>query len=289
MSTLPSVDDLELVHAIDAEGSIGGAARRLHISQPSASARLASIERRCGTRLFNRDTTGARPTDAGAEMIRQAIHILGHLEGVVSAVRAADRRSSLRIGTFVSFGPSVFPSIEEIIGEPVLPYLSHGPQLVHMVDEGTLDAAVVGVAEQMTLPRTVRVHPIGADDLVIFRQSGTPGAASGRRPLAGRRMIVATYDQHGPEVIDRLRRLGAEAEPAASLPTAIAMARRVGCLAVVPRSALAHVLSDTEVCDALPFRQRIRISLVTPRDADPRLDGCATLLRTALHLRPARS
>ena len=69
-------------------GSVGGAARALGITQPSASARLAAMERRCGARLFFRDTTGSRPTPAGSELYRQAGHILAHLDRVYeSAVR----------------------------------------------------------------------------------------------------------------------------------------------------------------------------------------------------------
>ena len=49
-------------------------------SQPSASQRLAALERRAGVELFDRDTTGARPTAAGTEMVANAQHVLGHLE-----------------------------------------------------------------------------------------------------------------------------------------------------------------------------------------------------------------
>lgn len=288
MASEPSVDDLRLVLAIAEEASIGAAARRLHVSQPSASARLSTLERRLGLPLFTRDTTGARPTPAGQEVARQAEHLLGHLDGIYRAAHAASREKPLRIGTFASLAPSVFPSVEQLLRQPVLPTVSHGPELVHLVSEGSLDAAVVGIAEQMTLPRQVRVHPLGEDLLEVFRRRSTPGKGRGRTPYAGRRVLVATYDSTGPDVAARLARLGAEVELAATLPTAVAMARRVGCLAVVPRSALAHQTNEDEVLDPLPFRQRIRLSLVTPRAADPRLVAGRGELRRALHLTVAR-
>ena len=55
--------------AISRTGSVGTAARELRISQPSASQRLARLERTCATQLFLRDT-------------RRAEHILGHLDEV---------------------------------------------------------------------------------------------------------------------------------------------------------------------------------------------------------------
>ncbi|HEY5785932.1 MAG TPA: LysR family transcriptional regulator [Microlunatus sp.] len=60
--------DLRLVAAVARLGSLGAAARELLVSQPSASQRLAALERRCGLRLFDRDNSGARPTAAGSAM-----------------------------------------------------------------------------------------------------------------------------------------------------------------------------------------------------------------------------
>src|SRR6266498_4329060 len=98
MSSLPSVDVLRLVQAISRSGAVGTAARELRISQPSASQRLARMERMCGTKLFERDTRGARPTAAGAELSRRADHILGHLEEVYAATREAATGHRLVIG-----------------------------------------------------------------------------------------------------------------------------------------------------------------------------------------------
>lgn len=286
MSDTPSVDDLRLVRAIHDEGSIGAAARLLHIAQPSASTRLRSIERRCGATLFERDTTGARVTPAGAEMARQATHILGHLGGVYAATAAAATTRPLRIGTFTSLAPTAFPAVESMLEEPVVPTVSHGPELIALVAEGELDAAIVGVAGQVPLPRQVRVSPLGRDSLELFRRRAVSGRGAGRRPFADRRVLVATYDSSGPEVRARLARLGAAAEPAATLPTALSMARRRDVLAVVPRSALAHQLADDEVLERLPFQQRITLSLVSGRNPDPRLTAGLRELGRALHLRP---
>jgi len=89
MASLPSIEDLRLVQAVTRTGAVGTAARELRISQPSASQRLSRLERMCGTKLFERDTRGARPTAAGAELSRRADHILGHLEEVYAATRTA--------------------------------------------------------------------------------------------------------------------------------------------------------------------------------------------------------
>lgn len=61
-------DDLRLVLAIAEIGSLSGAAHSLHLSHPTLSRRLQRIERRLGTRLFDRVTAGLRPTAAGEEV-----------------------------------------------------------------------------------------------------------------------------------------------------------------------------------------------------------------------------
>src|SRR2546430_16065424 len=109
MASLPSVEDMRLVQAVVRTGAVGTAARELRISQPSASQRLARLERLCGTKLFERDTRGSRPTAAGAQLGRRADHILGHLEEVYDATRAAPVGRRLVIGTFASLAAILFP------------------------------------------------------------------------------------------------------------------------------------------------------------------------------------
>src|SRR3954465_14615665 len=109
MIDIVSSDDVRLVLAVARTGSVGAAARRLRVTQPSASQRLARLERRTGLGLFDRDTQGARPTPAGAELARQADHILGHLGGALEAARAAGHRAVRRVRTLASPGHLVLP------------------------------------------------------------------------------------------------------------------------------------------------------------------------------------
>jgi DNA-binding transcriptional LysR family regulator len=91
-------DDLRVVLAIAESGTLSGAAIALHISHPTLSRRLQRMERRLGTRLFERMPFGLRPTDAGEEVRELALrfrkditalerHIGGRDEGHVGTVR----------------------------------------------------------------------------------------------------------------------------------------------------------------------------------------------------------
>ena len=285
MTSLPEADDLRLVLAIAGTGSVGAAARQLQVSQPSASQRLARLERRAGVPLFDRDTQGARPTPAGAELARQAAHILGHLGGVFEAARAAADRRWPSVGTIASLAELVLPVVDLAL-DGVDQVVDHGEHLIAWLDEGTLDAAVVAIAEQTDLPRSLRAHRIGRDELVLVLPRGVRTSRSTARPLQGLSVVFASYDAGSARIRQSLSAAGAEPRRAATIPAALATARRRGCAAVVPRSATraapGRVAGDR--VRPLPWRYHLRLDLILPRRPLPGLQGCAASLRDELGL-----
>ncbi|MFK4085035.1 LysR family transcriptional regulator [Kribbella sp. NPDC020789] len=287
MTSLPAVEDLRLVQAIARTGAVGTAARELRISQPSASQRLARIERLCGTKLFERDTRGARPTAAGAELARRADHILSHLEEVYDATRAAAAGHRLVIGTFASLAPILFPVLDADLSDTdIEQQVDHGQFLVERVAEGTMDAAFIAIAEQMTLPRGTVARRIGRDDLVLFVPPGVPLPGTGKQPLKDRLVAFSTYDRGSEEIQSRLVALGAAARRGVTLGTTVAMARRRSHLAVVPRSALATELQPGEQLVPAPFRYRLTLSVVTSPTPPKPLIRHLPRLRKTLNLLP---
>jgi len=290
MDPSPSVEDLRLVAAVGRTGSVGAAARELRVSQPSASQRLGRLERRTGLVLFERDTQGARATAAGREMVHQAEHILGHLDRVYDVVRTASAERELHVGSFDSIAHSLFPALDEALdGVPLRQRVDHGDRLVEWVGEGTMDAAFVCIADQLVLPRGVRVHPVGGDALVLFLPAGVRKPRAGRQPLRGLAVPYITYDFGAADLHGRLADLGASPRRGATVGATLAMARRRGQPAVVPRSALADGLQPGERLTDLPFTRRLRLSMVSRADVDRRLVRVLPRLREELGLvRPAR-
>ncbi|MET7280824.1 LysR family transcriptional regulator [Kribbella sp. NPDC005582] len=287
MTSLPAVEDLRLVQAIARTGAVGTAARELRISQPSASQRLARIERLCGTKLFERDTRGARPTPAGTELARRADHILSHLEEVYDATRAAATGRRLVIGTFASLAPILFPVLDaDLTDIDIEQQVDHGQFLVERVAEGTMDAAFIAIADQMTLPRGTVARRIGRDDLVLFVPPGVPPSGTGKQPLKDRLVAFSTYDRGSEEIQARLVALGATARRGVTLGTTVAMARRRSNLALVPRSALATELQPGEQLTPAPFRYRLTLSVITSPTPPKALIRHLPRLRETLNLLP---
>lgn len=71
-----SLDQLAAVVTIAEEGTVVRAARRLHISQPPLTRKLAALEDELGVRLFDRTPRGMTLTPEGEAFVGEATEIL---------------------------------------------------------------------------------------------------------------------------------------------------------------------------------------------------------------------
>ncbi|WP_432161851.1 LysR family transcriptional regulator [Streptomyces tendae] len=265
-----SVEDLTLTEAVARHGSVGAAAKELLTTQPSASRRLAALERRLGTRLFERDTTGARPTAAGRELARQAARLLAELDALPDQVLAATDAPSLAVGTIQALAPIVFTALDaELPGVTVHPGIDHGPALVQQVHDGLLDAAVITIAEQTNLPRGVQGTLLGVSPLILFLPEGSAHPREGKRPLAGRTVLYSTIDLTAETVRARLSALGAAPRPGPTIEAALRIARHRRTPALVPLLAARWWSRAGDRLLPSPVPGQVTLSLLTrpPRPA----------------------
>jgi len=87
-----SVTQLQTFVAIAEERHLGRAARRLHLTQPPLSRRLAALEDELGAPLFERTSRGMRLLPAGARLLPHARGILAAVAAASAAVHAAGDR-----------------------------------------------------------------------------------------------------------------------------------------------------------------------------------------------------
>ncbi|MFP5488172.1 MAG: LysR family transcriptional regulator, partial [Acidimicrobiia bacterium] len=71
-------------------GSVSKAAARMHVAQPSATAKLQKLERQLGVALLERTATGSAPTDAGTRLTTGCQDVLTAIANLV------DRADSIR-------------------------------------------------------------------------------------------------------------------------------------------------------------------------------------------------
>lgn len=92
-TTVLNWDDLRIVLAVAEHGTLSGAAVRLRISHPTLSRRLRQIERRLGTRLFERTPTSLRLTAAGEDMRQLALRLRDDIAALERRIGGRDTGS----------------------------------------------------------------------------------------------------------------------------------------------------------------------------------------------------
>ncbi|ACV05210.1 Galactose-binding protein regulator [Kytococcus sedentarius] len=261
-----------LVESVSRHGSVGAAARELLTTQPSASRRLAALERRLGVTLFERDTTGARATPAGRELARQAARLLSELEAVPARIAAAVEAPSVSLGTIQALAPMVFTAAQiELEGIRVQAEVDHGPVLISEVAQGVLDAAIVTIADQSVLPRGVRVTELGVSPLVLVLPAGAGPLPRGRRGLKAREVVYSSIDLGAERLHAALSEAGARPCPGLTLEATLRVARHRGIPAVVPEFAARWWGAATDQVLPSPVAGTIRLSLVARSPGPPSL------------------
>jgi len=105
------IRELRAFVAVVTDGSLSAAARRLHVSQSALSQTVQSLERQLGVRLLDRDRTGARPTDAGKVLLREAKSLIDHHDRTVALIAGPETQAAvLRIGVPLEFPADVLPA-----------------------------------------------------------------------------------------------------------------------------------------------------------------------------------
>ena len=244
MSSL-SLTDLEVVLAVDREGSFGRAAHALMMTQPAVSERVRHLERVVGRRLFERTTRGALPTVAGAALVPYARRCLALADEAVDAAREADGSRSLVVAVHSTFAQRVVPRVlaaSAPLERRVAIRDVHSEQVASLLVDGVAD---VGFALHSAAPRGLVRVELPPDDVVAVARTGHPIHAV-RRPSSShlRTCLLAVnawgdgFERFEARVADagvddwRVRRCGDAA-------TALTLALTHHHVAFVTRSALA--------------------------------------------------
>jgi molybdate transport repressor ModE-like protein len=90
--------DLRYFAAIAESGSMTAAAKNLHVSQPTLTVAMQSLEEQLKTQLFVRERSGVRLTSTGAELLKHASEVFRLLEHAEQRVKGLESED---VGTFV--------------------------------------------------------------------------------------------------------------------------------------------------------------------------------------------
>jgi molybdate transport repressor ModE-like protein len=144
------VTRLRVLVAVARTGSVTGAARELHYSQPSVSHHLARLEAETGAKLVQRAGRGIRLTEAGRLLADRGAEILGRLDAASTelAAHVGLRQGRVRLAAFPSALGTFVPVAASRLaadhpGLALRLVETEPPEAVRMLREGHVDVAVI--------------------------------------------------------------------------------------------------------------------------------------------------
>lgn len=145
---------LEAFCAAVEEKTISGAARRLYLSQPSVSERLAVLEREAGVELLKRSRRGVELTQHGVVVYEQARKLLEEartLEDTLDAL-SKENDTKIRFAACMTVGERILPQLlwrfKKRMPEAVpLIFMGNDPEVLSAVNGGEMSIGVVASGE----------------------------------------------------------------------------------------------------------------------------------------------
>ena len=229
--------DLNLLTALDAlleEGSVAGAAERLHLSAPAMSRTLGRIRRTTGDQILVRTGRTMTPTP-------HALAMRGEVHDLLQRARAAlEPESELALDSLVrvftlrghdavttAIGPRLLAAVQQQAPGVSVRLLAETTRDTNELRHGEVDLEVGSTEPE--LPE-INVELLGEDRLVAaFRP---------HHPLAGRRLTAKRYSEADHVMVSRRGRLH---DPVDIALAELGLSRRVVASAPTSTAALSFV------------------------------------------------
>ncbi|MFD4910262.1 LysR family transcriptional regulator [Kitasatospora purpeofusca] len=222
--------DLNLLTALDAlleEGSVAGAAARLHVTAPAMSRSLGRIRKATGDQILVRTGRSMVPTTRALAMRAQVHTLVQQAQQLLSAQRELELASLERV-----FTVRWHDTLTSACGSALITAVrdrAPGVRLRLSAEPGTDDAELrrgevdleSGPAAP-TLP-DIRHHLVGTDRLTVAVRPGHPlteGPLTVERYAAAEHLTVSRRGSLRAPIDDALAHLGLERRVAAAGPTA---------------------------------------------------------------------
>jgi DNA-binding transcriptional LysR family regulator len=256
----PDFAVLQLLVAVAELGSVGAAAERIGVSQPTASTSITRCERRLGLKLLDRSTRGSTLTTDGALYVDWARDLLSAAERMQLATAALQsvRSAHLRVAASMTVSEYLVPKWLAVFrrehpGVEVNLSVLNSDQVVEQVRAGRHD---VGFIETTQAVRDLHTATLGRDELLVVAAPGHPWTRR-RKPVSAVELadtpLVHREEGSGTRrtFLDACRAAGLETvEPAQSLAsnTAVRVAAMAGTApAVLSQLAVRHAIASGDL------------------------------------------
>ncbi len=248
----PSPDALDLINirlllALEQQGSINRAATAMHMSQPSASARLRRFERIVGTALLERRADGSRLTPAGRLIAEWAGEVANALDGLSAAIGSLSQGTvhPLLVAASLTIAEHLLPGWLAVLAErvpaaDVYSFVGNSAAVCQRVVSGE---AALGFIESPEAPLSLTATTFATDEVVAVVGRAHPWSGVGDTvavadllagPLIVREPGSGTRAAAESVLGDLSQRAGViEVQSSVAARAALAMGRAVAILSVL--------------------------------------------------------
>lgn len=213
MPVPPDLESLRLLVSVAELGSVGRAARAMGIAQPSATKRLAALERRAGLPLLVRTPAGSTLTTDGKLVVAWASALLAATEEFQTSLTAlrTNRAAALRIAASMTIAEALLPrwlsdlrNLEPDVHVGLT--VTNSSSVARLVLGGS--DVDLGFVEGPTLTEGLASRVVGTDQLIVVVAPAHRWARR-RRPLAATELAATPLVVREPgsgtrETLDRL-------------------------------------------------------------------------------------
>lgn len=139
---------LEIFSSVFEEGSMTGAARKIHMSQPAVSQTIREIEDQYGTELFERYGSKLYVTEAGRILYHYSRRIMNLYRDLDEAIQLNDGVREIRVGANISAGTAQLIGLIQKFNQSypniaVKTMVFQAPVLLKALQQNELDIALV--------------------------------------------------------------------------------------------------------------------------------------------------
>ncbi len=276
MPSAPTLRQLRSLIAAADTGSLSGAARVLHITQPAASQQVRELERALSVRLLERGGGAIRPTAIGEAVLTHARKVQAAVDDLVAAATAfrGGETGRVRLGTGATACIHLLPPLlaqmkARMPGLEIIIATGNTPDMLRRVQDGGLDAAVVTLAGR--LDRSLEPRRLRDEALFAYAPAALVPGEHALRPAALSRLPLILYESGGTtrSVVDAwFHRAGQTPRPIMELGSveAIKLLAESGLGAtILPQSAVASPVQGMAVRPLRPTLTRC-LAVVMRRD-----------------------
>lgn len=229
----PSLNELEALRAMIAEGTTAAAGRRLGRAQSSISRSLAELERRVGHPLFARRGRLIEPTTEALALNRELDSVFDTLDRLSGRASASNDAKLLSIAATPPFAAGLLPKVFAAFsadhpGCRLLLEVGGTEQVVRLVAEGV---SMLGVTDSQVSNGNVRLAPFRRSRVICLMPEGHRLASREQVDLSdlqGETMVALARRHSMRAQIDAmLKRHGITHEISAEASTAIVALRLI--------------------------------------------------------------